>query len=207
MMGTAERKCPLCYRVLVSEGEFLTHLEKSHGHTKDTWFRNGVPEEPDAGLSSDKDAVAEPGTTEGSPAMGCLVLLIIVAVLALIGSMMGGGDGVDSAAPATTVDEEATDEEIEALEEEIDDSLRHGAYEACKELVNDQLKAPRSASYPDYYDYDGEVTVLRSEQTFSVASHVDAENSFGAEVRTRWTCSVTHTFPQQWQGSAVLLEP
>jgi hypothetical protein len=60
------------------------------------------------------------------------------------------------------------------------------AYDACTDAVSQQLKAPGSADFQGKLDVDydnsgnGDITVV---------GWVDAENSFGAKLRTHWTCS------------------
>ena len=73
------------------------------------------------------------------------------------------------------------------------DQLQYGAYGACKDFVKQALKAPATASFPDYWDRDGEIDVVGSATDFTVRSHVDAENSFGAALRTPFTCKVATT--------------
>ena len=71
------------------------------------------------------------------------------------------------------------------------DSQQHGsnsaAYYACTDYVRDRLKAPATADFPPY---NGGVS--RSGDTYRVNGYVDSENSFGANLRTNFTCSVSY---------------
>jgi hypothetical protein len=78
------------------------------------------------------------------------------------------------------------------------------AYNACKGSVENQLRAPGTASFPDYYDHDGEVAISGTGATRTISSHVDAENGFGGEVRTIWTCTARQQ-DDGWFGTATLL--
>lgn len=62
------------------------------------------------------------------------------------------------------------------------------AFIICKTFVENGLKSPKSADFP-LFDHD--VTKLGG-SSFSVSSYVDAQNSFGATIRTNFTCRVTH---------------
>jgi hypothetical protein len=62
------------------------------------------------------------------------------------------------------------------------------AQAACRAWVRERLKAPATAVFP----LDAE-NVYRSGNSFTVQSFLDAENSFGALIRMRYTCIVEHT--------------
>lgn len=60
------------------------------------------------------------------------------------------------------------------------------AWRICQDKVRDGLKAPSSADFPAY----DEAAVGHSRQQWTVRSYVDADNSFGAKLRTRYTCTL-----------------
>ena len=64
------------------------------------------------------------------------------------------------------------------------------AFEACKEFVRKGLKSPSSAKFRNFYEEDGEVTVAVSGNEYTVVSTVDADNSYGSNVRNVFTCTV-----------------
>lgn len=71
------------------------------------------------------------------------------------------------------------------------------AQSACEEWVKDQLKAPSTAVVGG---------VERSGSgPWTVIGWVDAQNSFGAMIRTRWTCSV-RLEGDMFRGRATLLQ-
>lgn len=74
-----------------------------------------------------------------------------------------------------------------------------GARDVCEQSVREQLRSPSSASFGGH-----ETTQDGSE--FEVTGHVDAENAFGASIRTRWICTATHVEGDRWSVSATLLE-
>ena len=65
-----------------------------------------------------------------------------------------------------------------------------GAIAYCHQFVEDQLKSPDSADFPSFPEH--EVTTITEGQEWSVSSYVDAENSFGASLRTDWTCDISY---------------
>jgi hypothetical protein len=74
------------------------------------------------------------------------------------------------------------------------------AYVMCQEFVKDQLKAPATADFP--YMTNSDVSVVSTgEGRYSVAGYVDAENSFGATLRTRYRCSVYWAGGDTWRLS------
>ncbi|WP_204702944.1 peptidoglycan-binding domain-containing protein [Halanaerobacter jeridensis] len=58
-----------------------------------------------------------------------------------------------------------------------------------------RLKAPSTAEFP--WDYDRYVTYLGSNK-FSINSYVDAENSFGAKIRTHFTMELKYLGNGKW---------
>lgn len=60
------------------------------------------------------------------------------------------------------------------------------ARSACRDAVKGKLKAPATAKF------SGETTTGSGQSgTYSVAGSVDSENSFGALIRSSFSCEVT----------------
>lgn len=66
-------------------------------------------------------------------------------------------------------------------------TMEQQAYYAAREVVSRHLKAPATAEYQPYTD--GMVTV-RENNKYTVNLWVDAENSFGAKIRSHFTVDV-----------------
>lgn len=121
------------------------------------------------------------------------VAVLVVGGCIAIGATSGGGDGdvgddarevqPADAAPPTTQD----DRTQELL-----------AFEACKEFVSRDLKSPGSATFRNPREDDGEVLIESEGDVYTIVSTVDAENSFGAEVRARFMCEVRDA-DDSWQ--------
>ncbi len=120
----------------------------------------------------------EPGAAGGSgvpapkpvnPAgKGCLITLVILAAVVVW-------------AFATSDDEPSGDD------------LEFAAFDVCTQFVKDQLRAPSTASFPNFVEDDGEVVVTSTGDYYTVRSQVDSENGFGATLTHRFTCEVRHT--------------
>lgn len=70
------------------------------------------------------------------------------------------------------------------------------AFVASQNFVTERLKAPSTAKFPTY---DKSMVATNDNKRFKVTSYVDAQNSFGASVRTRYVCIITHVNGNQWQ--------
>jgi hypothetical protein len=58
----------------------------------------------------------------------------------------------------------------------------------CRMAVEKLLKAPKSAEHPGMFDEDGKPTSVDGCTTV-YTSYVDAQNAFGAKLRTRYVCT------------------
>jgi hypothetical protein len=65
------------------------------------------------------------------------------------------------------------------------------AYDMAKEFIRDQLKAPSTADFA-YLDRDVSIVTLGN-GAFKVSGWVDAQNSFGAKIRSKWACTLKRT--------------
>lgn len=65
----------------------------------------------------------------------------------------------------------------------------------CREHVTNQLKAPSTAKF-------GDIRTRGFGSEYTVTGWVDAENSFGATLRTRWECTAIHTGGGTWRTTS-----
>jgi len=87
-----------------------------------------------------------------------------------------------------------------------------GAYVACQYFVKLKLKSPRSAEF-DGYDPSlvREIKKVYSSKevyriNYLVAGKVTASNSFGANLRTAYTCMVSKKTGEDWILSSVTID-
>ena len=66
------------------------------------------------------------------------------------------------------------------------------AFVISQEFVKKHLKAPATASFPWGTNSDGVSVVERGRCEYTVNAYVDAENSFGAKLRTQYRADVTY---------------
>ncbi len=66
----------------------------------------------------------------------------------------------------------------------------------CQKWVKENLKAPSTAEFPQINK--AKITKL-ADTTWRVVSYVDAQNSFGAMIRTYYDCETTYLGKDKWQ--------
>lgn len=128
-----------------------------------------------AGSKPAATVVEKPKATPKQTAIGCGVFLVLSLVIGgIMSSCVANAGKVD---PAT---------------------LGDGAHAkvACRGMVQDKLKAPSTANF------SGE-GASGSGNSWTVTGSVDSQNSFGAQIRSSYTCSLTYSpSDHQWNGSA-----
>lgn len=88
---------------------------------------------------------------------------------------------------------------VGALTSDREDAEAHPADEArfaCEAWVRDELKAPSTAKFTDG-------TSTGTDGDWELTGEVEAENSFGAPLRTSWTCAA-RIDGDDWVGSVAL---
>jgi hypothetical protein len=110
-------------------------------------------------------------------AIGCLSVFVGIPLLVGLLTWAAGDDGPDAPDPA-----------LEGA----------GAEVACEDFLREKLKSPASARFT------GTTVASTGERSWRVSGTVDAANSFGAELRRSWTCTV-RLEADTYRGSATLL--
>ncbi len=87
--------------------------------------------------------------------------------------------------PAVPVKPAKTPEEIE---NEREAKQQDGAKMLCKTLVESSLKAPSTAKWPYYGDFQFAHITGDEPNVYGVIGYVDAQNSFGAMLRNNFIC-------------------
>jgi hypothetical protein len=80
------------------------------------------------------------------------------------------------------------------------------AFVMCKQFVTDRLKSPATAVFPTFGDAGTQTDQLSTVQ-FRVRAFVDSQNSFGANIRTQYTCRVTSTGGNTWNLDDLTTNP
>jgi len=109
--------------------------------------------------------------------LGCLGVAVVIAIIAGIVSAFVGGSS--------------------------DSPDKIDAWVMAQQFIERELKAPSSAEFGsvwggDYQDPDKVVTDLGNGK-FIVSGWVDAENSFGAKIRTYFVCELEYIGDEKWR--------
>lgn len=112
-----------------------------------------------------------------------LLLLAVFVVLAL-GSTNTGGGGGSGSSPVT--------------------DRRIDAFVMSHQYVEAQLKAPSTAKFPWY---DESFVADLGNDTYRVTAYVDAQNGFGAMIRSYYVCELQYAGNDSWKATkCVILE-
>lgn len=79
--------------------------------------------------------------------------------------------------------------EIEQAQRDCDNSTM--AYVMSQEFVKQRLKSPASADFP-YINNRDVIAVSNHDCTFYVSAYVDAQNGFGAKIRTHYKATMKY---------------
>ncbi|NTU68906.1 MAG: hypothetical protein HGB02_08515 [Chlorobiaceae bacterium] len=71
------------------------------------------------------------------------------------------------------------------------------AFVLSQGVAKDHLKAPSTAEFPSMTDKN--TLVAKSGHEYTIYSWVDAQNSFGAMIRTEYTCKVVQVGEYDWR--------
>lgn len=102
---------------------------------------------------------------------GCTTWLIIAAILIAFFYIIGSGGDNDSSSKPTP-------------------SSKFLAYRYAENFVSEKLKSPSTAEFPGISEKDKHITSLGGD-TYKIESWVDSQNSFGATIRTNFSCTIT----------------
>ena len=109
---------------------------------------------------------------------GCLTLIIVIVVIFFV----IGSNSKNSSTPTPNF---STPNQNELSPDE--DLNRITFVRVCHEVITEQLKAPKTAQYRDSLDEKDAIAVVGND--LKLTSYVDAENSFGALLRTAFSCT------------------
>lgn len=85
-----------------------------------------------------------------------------------------------------------------------DDPTR--AYIMSQRFVEDRLRSPSTASFPRYSS-DGVRVTQPQRCHYEVSGYVDAQNSFGATIRTRFSMRLEYIPAEEiWQATRIVIQ-
>ena len=97
-----------------------------------------------------------------------IIIFAVVVVIALI-SNLKKNDSPSSSSSSSTI--------------------KFMAYGYAEDFVEKQLTSPSTAKYPKVVERDKHITILGNNR-YEINSWVDSQNSFGATIRTRFSCII-----------------
>jgi hypothetical protein len=111
-----------------------------------------------------------------------------VLFLGFVGSLFSGEDpgATQSTAAATAEQLQQAQRDQREQAEQQNEVYAVSAFIESQGIVKKCLKCPSTASFPNMLGED--VDVRQSEEVVIVSAYVDAENSFGAKIRTAYFC-------------------
>jgi len=78
------------------------------------------------------------------------------------------------------------------------------AYTMAQQFVKDRLKSPRSAKFP--WSSDEYRVAHTGRGKYQVVSYVDAQNAFGAMIRSTYVVEMQYLGNERWRATQVLIE-
>ncbi|MDP1877964.1 MAG: DUF2510 domain-containing protein [Actinomycetota bacterium] len=120
-----------------------------------------------------------------------IAALLIVPILIGIVVASVPPEAFQASAPQAPVADQA--EEPEPVEQDLGDPVM--AWIMCQEEMSSLLKAPATAGYP----LSNEFQIRQTENKYDMEAWVDAENGFGANIRTYFGCRAVYVGNEQWK--------
>ncbi len=80
------------------------------------------------------------------------------------------------------------------------------AYIMMQDFVTERLKAPATAQFPGVLDGRDQHVKPLGDQRYYILSYVDAQNSFGANIRTYFEGRIQQTAKDKWKLEALQLK-
>ncbi|MDP2723184.1 MAG: hypothetical protein Q8O72_10530 [Bacteroidales bacterium] len=77
-------------------------------------------------------------------------------------------------------------------DERVNEEIKYIAYKRAVFMIKDNLKAPSTAKFPDYFDHDNKTSIYKLDSLITIRSYVDSQNSFGATLRADYTVKMTY---------------
>lgn len=115
---------------------------------------------------------------------GCLKFVVIVIMLWGVVSLIGNHNSYSGSDNES--DNKNVNEDTRYTGNYSDKIL---AYNYAKDFVKKKLKSPSSAVFPDS-QHKVDNTEYVGNATYEINSYVDSQNSFGAMIRTNFSCTI-----------------
>ncbi len=124
----------------------------------------------------------------GAVAGALLIVPVVVGLAIVVAPTMGS---IESSPPRPPVAEQT--EEADPEPQDLGDPEM--AWIMCQEQMSGLLKAPATAGYPLSYEFE----IHQTGNKYDMEAWVDAENGFGANIRTYFGCRAVYVGNQEWK--------
>jgi len=114
-------------------------------------------------------------------------LVVVLFVILIAGLATAGGSGYSSGNTSSNKYEPS----------------KRDAYYISQEFLKKTLKAPSTASFPRYQE--GKYVKELDDDEYLITAYVDAENSFGAKIRSTYMSQVKYLYGETWQNLGTYL--
>ena len=135
-------------------------------------------------VSTKADACPNCGAVKKTTS-GCTGCIAILFMIFFVPWCVGSLSDSDSSTPHQTVQKSITTHD------------KVTAYVIAKDFVENQLKSPGTAKWP--WDNTDKVTKHLGNGEYTIRTYVDSQNSFGALIRTNFSCTVQYTGNEKWK--------
>lgn len=169
--------CPDCHGQVSTLADVCPHCGRPVRVAENSAETGRSLEEEYGGTEGDTDSSDSSKQTWGCGQTGCAILAVLGLVVFLVSLYSDGSSSrpKKKGPPHSSLD----------------------AYVMCKQFLEDRLKAPKSADFP--FESYNDVTQSLGSGRYRVRSHVDAQNSFGAMIRTDYDCTVQWVSKGRWR--------
>lgn len=121
-------------------------------------------------------------------------VLVLVGLVLLV-SIISDSSTESSPGKKLPIEQERTEKKTIHFSEKDNKSM---AYYMCEQWVKKRLKSPKTADFPGVFDGKFDNTYKEGAE-YQIWSYVDSENSFGATLRTGFTCITKQTSEDDWE--------
>lgn len=179
------RKCPFCAEIIQSEATICKHCKKEvltpeqeKNQEREKYLATMSDEQRRDYIKREQDEEIERGVVkERALIVGLGLFIIFVFVI------------YNSSSSSDTSTSSSSSGYSSSSAPSGGDST--SAYSCAKDAVKKHLKSPSSASFPSVSSANpGDVSIRKSGSSWIVNSFVDSQNSFGANLRTPFRCTV-----------------
>ena len=157
---------------------------------------------PSCGAPVDSDPANKQVKRDRRTKIAAWIILPIVA-LSLIGAIFGENENsAGSQSEATQTVGKPKVPSPDSTPDEPDWKTRDNssmAYIMVEDFVKRRLKAPSTADFPSAWSGRGKMVDDVGNQTYAIDSYVDAQNSFGAQIRMRFAARIKQVSEREWQ--------